>query len=249
MFDPNLIYRLKRLVVRIQSKFKIKKILDNYLPIITLIVTIFSMGLVYLTLNEMQIARDNAYRPDLVFESQQVNLTWGNNLKNVFEPDVEKLNPYSIPVKIYNIGVGTAKNVSVKFDLESLDNLAKKIEIVDQNDTFNYDRAEKRVFLTVDGNKMMDSDDYIWEKQFILPDAQKETVFYLPSCYAILLNRWFTNVQIGIPNTSIHLIVAYEDIQGKSYNEDIYLDCTMKYYENDSSNNGSSSYSIKSRIN
>jgi hypothetical protein len=194
----------------------------------------------------MQIARNNAYRPDLVLEKKQVNFTWGKGMNIMHE---ENLNPDFITMKVYNIGVGTAKNVSIQFDLESLDNLAETIEKTDQNDTFKYERTGDYISLTEDACKSMFFDDYIWEKQFILPDAQKETELYFPQACQTLLNRVFKKPEKSITNASLHLIVAYEDVQGKEYHEDIFLDCTSKYLAHDSSDNGSCGYTIESRIN
>jgi len=80
MRNVNLEYKIKMMILKIKSKSRDIRWRDVMTTItaIAAIATIFSMYLVYATLKEMQTERDSAYRPDIMIETKQVDISWGN---------------------------------------------------------------------------------------------------------------------------------------------------------------------------
>ena len=124
----------------------IKKVILHRSKLITLIsvfesiATVVSVFLILSTLQEMQIDRDNAYRPFIVIENtiieigeiRETNTPFTTNadsissekplVKNIgnYKDDFDK--QYAVKAKCLNIGVGTAKNVRFIIDHDTVIN-------------------------------------------------------------------------------------------------------------------------------
>lgn len=107
---------MKRLVNLIINYLQSKK--DNIKfgsEILTSFATIISAIVVVLTLQEMQVQRNNAYMPDIIFETVSFNISWGdpeklNDLGLNFDETKVTNSDSSYIVPVRNIGVGAAKN-------------------------------------------------------------------------------------------------------------------------------------------
>lgn len=79
--------------------------------------------IVIFTLHEMQIQRNNAYMPEIIFETVSVPFSWGTpqniDVYHTLIDDETELNPTSIKIPVRNIGIGVAKKVTIKITYDN----------------------------------------------------------------------------------------------------------------------------------
>ena len=130
------------------KNYKMKKIINKQtFDYIVGIFTILSVVLVYYTLREMQIERNNAYMPVMVAETRDVTIWWGDQKKVVKNNPLMKeknmsSNPSAIPMTVYNIGVGVAKNMNVKIDSACIDEMIEYLNKYDSKNTYKYEKGK-----------------------------------------------------------------------------------------------------------
>lgn len=82
------------------------------------IATVFAAIFAVSTLNEMKVERDAAYKPCLVIE----------DVEDYYLSDIQEiLNEIELPLKIRNVGVGTARGIHVYFKISDFDEWTVKM--------------------------------------------------------------------------------------------------------------------------
>jgi hypothetical protein len=241
-----LLKKLKRLKCSISAN-RIKTAFE----ILVAISTIVSMVLVFFTLREMQIARDRSYAPKLVIEDKDVSIAWSSSnetdsssMANPYVSDDEMINPLSVRIKCYNIGVGVAQDIQLHFPVNNFENLFNYLETQFPNNDYKYEQFGNMVWYTIDGVGFGIPATPNFSKVYLLPNAEETFEFGL-SFYLDIVREIYvksgTGV-LGIPN--IQLIVSYKDIQGKLYEENILLGIENIIMGSDENGNGYATYRI-----
>lgn len=212
------------------------------------VISLVSTLLVLLTLFEMQQERNMAYAPDIVMDSVSAGMIW--NERGRLFADVEE-SVYSLSqwedegayiniqpkIKMCNIGAGVAKNVTIEWDTAT--DLPQFMKLLNQHDgvetwiegphgiVANYalviktPRDQQGVGMPYENSRF----------DFMLGSAQEQKVLEFPLVYyelmrelSIILIEGDDNDTLNLDNIpSIHLLIHYSDIQGKSYNKKIEI--------------------------
>lgn len=206
--------------------------------------TVISVILVFFTLVEMQKERDNAYRPNIVIETKTINMVLGKWDENNHLVECEGKYQYEDTNLIaYNIGVGSAEQVLISVDKNSYMEMCQYLDDISIEGMNSYSVNDKNYVTTYsDGHsKMSPVSGYIFEKAFILSNAQDKITIPLPVelldmitdmevCELSEINQategkedgeMFSVNDFNIPD--LILKVSFQDIQGKEYQQDLTL--------------------------
>lgn len=211
------------------------------------IFSILSVILIYSTLKEMQTQRDYAYRPEIVFETKQVDIEWGdkNALKNPLIQSNSEVNPSSISLNTYNIGVGAAKNLRFSLDYTSFVRLIKYLKDVDARNSYEYSIQDNTFDITINGKKNFSfSCNYEVDKLYLLPNAEESFVFNIPVQYTKLIEKIFEVHDKALAIPDIKLNLEYTDVQGKNYTKQILLMIKPAIISSDKCGSGCASYNV-----
>ena len=108
-----------------KNPFRERKLFASIISIAEIIISIVSILLVYFTLVEMQVARNNSYLPDIHFSKTSFAITWNmpeqsdsNELMDNMFQQLCSTTEYidTVPqIELINIGMGTAKNIHMEW--------------------------------------------------------------------------------------------------------------------------------------
>ena len=228
--------------------------LKETIAMLTNLATIISVIIVLLTLREMQIQRNNAYRPDIVFESVSVHFIWGQHdkyfssvhgcLSNPFAKG--DFNPYYLQIPLKNIGVGVAKNITYSIDASSFIELLDYLNGISDENNYTYDEMDDGSLFLRNGQwQRMVSSTLNSKVLYLLPNAEETYDFYIPEVYLELLKNIYLSCgdePHNIPAIKINL--SFEDVQGVRYTNTVFLTIGTYFYWEDADGNGSSSCRI-----
>lgn len=208
-------YRKKKL-----PKFTIVQIIS----FVVSLSTIASMLLVYFTLKEMQVERDNAYKPYLVIDNYWSEKVFEESLDNESEAyaQIEEAT-----AQLHNIGVGTAKKIRfLTSDFAKIGLLQRETP-----SAFNFTRFKKilpfikkvyRIILDLSASMSISSFPAFSHDSYILKEQNGKVT--------ILLSEWLryeavSNMRHRIMkddndsdnSLTYEFAIMYEDMQGKEY--------------------------------
>ena len=217
---------------------------------IELLVTILSLLLVFFTLQEMQNARNAAYRPDIYISDSGFLVIWNSEGKLVDDYPDHLPNFYtnydSIPMfEMKNIGIGTAKQIEFNWNYKS--NIQKLCEYhysINPQVDFKCSLNNHSIFLVIDGSPTQFGN---WNDKISFPFLHNEEhnqSLLFPYVYQMIIkdiySKHLTNEEISsiipkIPN--IEASISYSDIQGKHYYKKLNIICntTLASVREDSS--------------
>lgn len=236
---------MKRLVNLIINNLQSKK--DNIKfgsEILTSFATIISAIVVVLTLQEMQVQRNNAYMPDIIFETVSFNISWGdpeklNDLGLNFDETKVTNSDSSYIVPVRNIGVGAAKKLSFTINDKNLIAWISFFNELNPENQYTYTQNGKMFSMANQSLQIGFPSNYHVEKTFLLPNAEEIYDFIIPMQYTLLLEEFFSTLNtepIDIPNLEVQ--VSFEDVQGVKYSKTILLDIETTSSIQDSNGNG-----------
>ncbi|RBP61048.1 hypothetical protein DES36_11547 [Alkalibaculum bacchi] len=209
---------MDNLLKSVKDKLLLKKeIIKTSIEIFTNFATIISAIVVLFTLWEMQIQRNNAYMPDIIFEPTQVNISWGDttNIVNPFVNPEEVVNPISVKVPSRNVGVGVAKHLTYSIDISTYIDWIELCKELNDENQYTYTRNENQYAVTINNTDIMFSPTYEINKVFLLPNAEESFDFVIPIQYITLLQEIYSirgREHVVIPN--IKVLVTFTDVQG-----------------------------------
>lgn len=217
--------------------------------ILTGLATVISAIIVVLTLHEMQVQRNNAYMPDVIFETASVTVSWGNPQSlDEYDTVVEEeanLNPSSINLPVRNIGVGVAKKLSFTITHDNYIAWLSLFNELNPENQYTYTQNGNRLNVSNGATEVSFNADYHIEKAFLLPDAEETYVFVIPMQYTALLQEIFSTrnaAPVDIPDLKIQ--VCFEDVQGIKYEQTVLLAIEDYILVQDSDKNGFATYQI-----
>ena len=218
-----------------QNPFK-KTTFEFKNTLIQIVISIISTIIVLLTLFEMQAARNASYLPDISFSNTKVAIAWDKNgLPCTNTDDLDVITKFTdedtvinkLPqIKIYNIGVGTAKDIS--FEWNNKQNINEFIHTLNSYNDINitYDKGMVNI-------KTPTSEQGIWgpdksQIDFLLNSTQEYDTLLFPLSYYELIKEFYIRTDAKeIP--TIELTVSYSDIQGKVYKSTIKINANIYF--------------------
>ncbi len=224
--------------------------------IVQIAISIISTIIILLTLNEMQAARDAAYLPNLVLTDLNVSIEWKDIGKHPNEQTEELQYPSIIydsntylknvpKLKIHNIGVGTAKDIILNWNMEK--NINELIRVFDSFEDIDIACNWKEVTISVSGRKIQIGIPETERIEFLMNSTQGYCERTVPLPFYYLFNlAYVRNVGNRIP--PIALTVSYSDIQGKRYQKEISLISQRILLSQDPDGSGECMYSLSARV-
>lgn len=230
------------------NKSKIKFVSE----IIASFASVVSAIIVVLTLNEMQIQRNNAYMPDVVFEPVTVNVSWGDpaELDDSISRtgDVPETNPTLVRIPVRNIGVGVAKKLTFTIDADNYFSWISEFNELNPDTPYTYKQNGDLLIISNGSLHNEFNATYHNEKTFLLPNAEETYEITLPIQYTKLLHHFY-ETQRGQPFTvsDLEINVSFEDVQGIKYDKVISLTIQPSFSFCDANGNGLAAYEISMR--
>lgn len=229
-----------------------KTCVEGVVAIATILATVAALVAVSIandTLKEMQIERDHSYQPCLVFEDKQIDITWGDQdvlaQKNPMVSPDETENPLGIKIKALNIGVGVAKNIKILFKMDTLDKWITLLQKERPEKEYSHRISSEGLEVILDGKKTTYSTHVQSTKLYLLPNAEESFEVILPIEYSSVIHKIYEEFQIGRDDLApIETVIEFEDIQGKSYSQDVSFAVQTLFLTSDGKENGYASYRI-----
>ena len=240
----------------------------NWQSFFEVAISIISTWLVLLTLFEMQQERNTAYAPDVVLETVTTGMVWDDRGVLFSREDYETDSAYTVgewddpaifintppTIRIYNIGVGNAKNISIEWNIESdmvdfldvlrnygIDGWIDPPRGIEADKTLRFDKE-------IAGNSgyglSIDRDGLPFDKihfDYLLSSAQDSQSISLPGAYYWLMQIFsmlYIDIEESLPFDEyadeyarhtippIHLSISYSDIQGIVYKKSIEINAS-----------------------
>lgn len=191
------------------------------------LISVLMAVITLLTLFEMKADRTAAYRPDISFADALIAVAWDENgLAAAPDKDItaqilrytgsESLINADVPLKVYNIGVGTAKDIALSWD--QAENLAAFASCFDDCGGIEIDTCPTcaEVFGTVHG---FPPD--IIRYDFMLNSAETYNTVYFPQLYLDFLTLYAGQAGVTDSYPTLTLTADYYDVQGTRYSQKI----------------------------
>lgn len=220
---------------------------------IQITISIISTFLVLLTLFEMQAERNATYLPDISLSNTKVAISWDKNgLPNITQEVKDIVSKMAeedtiinkLPqIKIYNIGVGTAKNISFSWNTQR--NIKAFMDILNPCDDINvsFDGNMLQIKTPTTEQGIGEADNIQFD--FLLNSTKEfETLAFPYSYYTLIKESYIRTNNKKIP--PLYLSVSYLDVQGEAYNKTIQINADIFFLEENSDGSGFCIYTLTS---
>ena len=223
-----------------EKKEKIPGCFDRIQQILRVLVdlsTVISMILVFFTLQEMQIERDHAYRPNIVAENSSLYIVLNTHAGE----DIGDIK--DVALNLYNIGVGVAEQVSISVDENSYLNICRYLDSIADDKTNSYTINNTNFVIEYPDGRvgMTPRKIYEYKASFVLQNAQEKISYNLPrdliniitdievcrhlnienASNGVKENEQFCFDDITIPD--VEFKIDLQDVQGKKYDDRLTL--------------------------
>jgi len=194
---------------------------------IEIFIAVVSVLLVWFTLLEMQVERNNAYKPDIFFKEALLILTWDSEGTAVDINEVDVWDYYkenadfinTVPrVEFENIGMGTAKYLRLQWDqVKNMKTLTDYLYAIKSDADFTYKIDKSFLQTESNGVIMQSSSKPLLEVAYMKNEYEGQRIM-LPFEYYDCLRHICYNYRDGSLSVSgIDIILTCQDIQGKEY--------------------------------
>lgn len=222
---------------------------------------------VLLTLLEMKIERDAAYKPTILMNAVDYQISWNangeeewvsslpneSNSSHEVNENGEITRTISLPVNIFpnngletftvvNIGVGAAKDIRFEWDENNIPYLCNYLAECDPSKSDFCTFGESAAF-SFGGRVVVTDVDRDVRLMYMLPEAAETYSLPLPTAYSILIHEIMKCSVLPEP-LHINLYVEYSDVQGKSFRDIFYVAINRAFYMSETSNSGNASYQL-----
>mgnify|MGYP007033167575 CR=1 FL=1 len=241
--------------------------ISDIIQIIMAILTVFSLIGVVLTLREMQTDRNAAYKPTILMNASDFNISWDSNGEEdwlVSLPDKSnssyKINAdgsitgtVDIPVNIFpnnglesftvvNLGVGAAKDIYFEWDQTNLSRLSNYLAECNPSKENFCTFGESAVFSFDKGLVVTDIDSG-FRLMYMLPNAVETYTLPLPTAYSILIHEIMKCNSLP-EHMYIVLYAEYSDVQNNSIKDAFYITINRTGFKSAEDNSGSAIYQL-----
>lgn len=225
---------------------------------IEIFVAIVSVLLVWFTLLEMQVERNNAYKPDIFFNEALLILTWDSEGTAVEIDDVDVTDYYkesaefinTVPiVKFENIGMGTAKYLRIQWNqIKNMKTLTDYLYAIKSEADFTY-RIDKS-FLQTESNGviMQSSSKQLLEVAYMKNESEGQRIMLPFEYYDCLRHICYNYREGGLSVPGIDILSTYQDIQGKEYKNIKTLQFKLEMLSYSPEGNGWAVFTLKEVI-
>lgn len=235
-----------------QNPFK-KRSFDFKNAVIQITISIISTFLVLLTLFEMQAERNATYLPYISLGNTKVAISWDKNglpcITQEAEDIVSKMADEDIiinqfpQIKVYNIGVGTAKNISFNWDTKR--NIKAFMDILNPYDDIDISFDGNMLHLKTPTIEQGIGETSKSQFDFLLNSTQEFERLAFPFSYYMLIKESYIRTNNKeIP--TLYLSVSYSDVQGKAYNRTIQINADIFLLEQNLDGSGFCIYTLTS---
>ena len=238
MWDKN-----NRLVIRFIKKNK------EIIEIIMMVIQIISLVILYLTLKEMQVERNRSYQPDLVFGTTYYNISWtdeqlklldldflidSKNIKinHTFDPNMDTVpghEPDRLQSAVSNIGVGTAKNISITITENEIKEAIENFNKSCPNNKLEYQDYDTEVGDSIEFSDGKVAFGPVWYSaqpayiDHLLSDHADEELYAFPAIYYVFIyglivdyrDHLYVDHIPTVPDLTMQ--ITYSDVQGIEY--------------------------------
>lgn len=200
----------------------------NVITLAQIIISIISILLVYVTLLEMQVDRNNAYLPDIYFNKTSFVITWDVNGSpdldcsddEMFQALCQTTNYVNmVPrIELENIGMGTAKNIHLEWAHSSnMRALVNYLYTINDTSSFTYEINGHFTVITADGHTIQSTSRPFLDITYMKNEPQGDSIS-IPYEYWLCIRHICRNYNSGGLNLpDIKIALHYYDIQGKEY--------------------------------
>lgn len=241
--------------------------ISDIIQIIMAILTVFSLIGVVLTLREMQTDRNAAYKPTILMNASDFNISWDSNGEEdwlVSLPDKSnssyKINAdgsitgtVDIPVNIFpnnglesftvvNLGVGAAKDIYFEWDQTNLSRLSNYLAECNPSKENFCTFGESAVFSFDKGLVVTDIDSG-FRLMYMLPNAVETYTLPLPTAYSVLIHEIMKCNSLP-EHMYIVLYAEYSDVQNNSIKDAFYITISRTGFKSAEDNSGSAIYQL-----
>lgn len=241
--------------------------ISDKIQIIMAILTGFSLIGVVLTLREMQTDRNAAYKPTILMNASDFNISWDSNSEEdwlVSLPDKSnssyKINAdgsitgtVDIPVNIFpnnglesftvvNLGVGAAKDIHFEWDQTNLSRLSNYLAECNPSKENFCTFGESAVFSFDKGLVVTDIDSG-FRLMYMLPNAVETYTLPLPTAYSVLIHEIMKCNSLP-EHMYIVLYAEYSDVQNNSIKDAFYITINRTGFKSAEDNSGSAIYQL-----
>lgn len=198
---------------------------------IEIVISIASIVLVLFTLFEMQKERNMAYLPDIVLSNTTIAISWDKDglpyISDEAKAAISKVtsdNTTDINIlpqmKIYNIGVGTAKDISLTWN--SKKNIEQLIDTLSFYDDIDVSRKENILYLKTHTMEQAINIIDTSRIRFLLNSTQEFDTSMFPVSYYQLIRE--ICLRIGVTKIPpLYLSISFSDVQGRVYNKSMQI--------------------------
>lgn len=240
---------------------------SDIIQIIMAVLTGFSLIGVVLTLREMQADRNAAYKPTILMNASDFNISWDSKGEEdwlVSLPDKSnssyKVNDdgsitgtVDIPVNIFpnnglerftvvNLGVGAAKDIYFEWDQTNLSRLSNYLAECNPSKENFCTFGESAVFSFDKGLVVTDIDSG-FRLMYMLPNAVETYTLPLPTAYSVLMHEIMKCNSLP-EHMYIVLYAEYSDVQNTSIKDTFYITINRTAFKSAEDNSGSAIYQL-----
>lgn len=229
--------------------------------IVEIAISLVSTVLVLLTLFEMQEDRNAAYRPDVSFSDTTVAITWENmstegpsesfttvapeeNSISTLYDSLSESYVFNAPTELqmYNIGVGTAKDVTLIWDHES--NIAAFIKAFSIYENVNVSLQGNMLYVESPSQSFGQGVGTERIAEFMLSSTEESCSVKFPYAYSFLIQELLSRAPIEADFPTFSLVITYSDVQNKTYSKEITVTVENLLYTSDASGSGLCLYNL-----
>lgn len=246
---------------------RVSFLLSDMIQIFMAVIACLSFIGVLLTLNEMRKDRDAAYKPAVLMNAADFQISWDANGEEKWLSSLPKKSDgnyevnedgsitgtFSLPVNIFpngelesftavNIGIGTARDICFEWDQNNLLLLTDYLSVCNPSKS-NFCTFDKSAAFSFGGRLVVTNMERSPRLMYMLSDATETYTLPLPMAYSILIHEIMKCASLP-ENLYIVLYVEYSDIQGKRSRDTIYISINRTYFENDVDGSGTATYQL-----
>lgn len=197
---------------------------------IQIAISIVSTFLVLLTLFEMQAERNATYLPDISLNNTEVAIAWNESglpyisdeAEEVFSKMLDNNTQINVlpQIKVYNIGVGTAKDITFIWNTQK--NMKQFIDVLNSYNDINISLEKNMINIKTPSIDQSIGEPDRCQINFLLNSTQEYDTLSLPFSYYQLIKEIYIRADSQNMPT-LHLSVSFSDVQGKVYNKSLQI--------------------------
>lgn len=243
--------------------------ISDYINIMIAFLTFLSVIGVFLTLVEMRKDRDAAYKPSILMNPKNFEITWNSSGEEAWAEAFSSSNipehsyttqldgtvngTIKLPMTLFtggelesftvvNIGVGAAKQITFSWDETNIESLSEYL--VEYN-------PDKKDFCNSGKSFSCSINHYIYitdlpedsALMYMLPESSQTYTLPLPVSYSILIHEIIKS-NMGSVSPRIVLKVTYSDIQDKQSEDFFIISIIRTSYTSNKDGSGSATYQL-----